>query len=300
MTKKIKSPVIPLLAILALLLPGCASRQAVGAGAGVGSTYVQPQEAKAEDMIYVEGGTFTMADLAGSSGDAISTHPVTISSFYMGKYEVTQQLWQDVMGSNPSFFSGDNLPVEQINWYECIEFCNALSQAAGLKPVYMIDKENQDGFNTNPEDVFKWTVSADWTADGYRLPTNAEWEYAARGGKNHSPYQYSGSDSMDDVGWYFENSGDHTHPVGMKKPNILGLYDMTGNVSEWCWNWYAESLTGDARTDPRGNVSGDSRVLRGSCYNINAGKYSRIDCCDGDYPQNGKRIYGLRVVRAAK
>jgi formylglycine-generating enzyme required for sulfatase activity len=152
------------------------------------------------------------------------------------------------MGDNPSHFTGDNLPVEQVNWFKAVEFCNKLSQNEGLAPAYTV----------NGEDV-SWNRSA----NGYRLPTEAEWEYAARGG-NGSPgnFTYAGSNNVDEVAWYNGNSGDKTHPVGTKKANGLGLYDMSGNVWEWCWDWYGD-YSGSAQTDPVGVSSGSYRVLRG-------------------------------------
>ena len=181
--------------------------------------------------------------------DNEAQHQVTVSSFHMAKYDVTQSLYQSVMGSNPSQFTGDpNRPVEQVSWYEAIEFCNKLSERDGLQKVYTISGTN---------------VTADWSANGYRLPTEAEWEYAARGGQQGvSKYHvYAGSDDLDQVGWYKDNSGLTTHPVGQKAPNALGLYDMSGNVWQWCWDWY-DDYSGSVQ-NPRGASSGDSRVIRG-------------------------------------
>jgi formylglycine-generating enzyme required for sulfatase activity len=155
------------------------------------------------------------------------------------------------MGNNPSYFKGDNLPVERVNWYEAVEYCNKLSQKEGLTPAY----------RGNGNDIV-----CDFNASGYRLPTEAEWEYAAKGGnKDYLSYEYAGGNSIGSVAWYGGNSGSTTHPVGTKQPNSLGLYDMSGNVWEWCWDWYG-SYAGGSQTDPRGASSGAYRVNRGGSW----------------------------------
>ncbi len=199
-----------------------------------------------EGFIYVEGGSFQMGSTEGDD-DEEPVHTVRVDSFYMGKYEVTQAEWEEVMGSNPSYFKGTNTPVESVSWYDAVEYCNKRSQREGLTPVYTINGES---------------VTADWNANGYRLPTEAEWEYAARGGNESKGYKYAGSDNVDQVGWYSGNSGRKTHKVGGKSPNELGLYDMSGNVWEWCWDWYGSYSSG-SQTNPKGPSSGSSRVERG-------------------------------------
>jgi len=210
------------------------------------------------NMVWVEGGTFTMGSHSSEDGrydDEGPQHQVTVKGFYMGKYEVTQKEWVAVMGKNPSYFRGDdNLPVEQVNWIDAVEFCNRLSQMEGLTPVY-------EGSGNN--------IGCDWNANGYRLPTEAEWEYAAKGGNLDTiVYLYSGSNSVDDVAWYNGNSR-RTHPVGTKAPNSLGLYDMSGNVYEWCWDWYG-SYSNEAQTDPRGPSTGADCVVRGGSWYLSA------------------------------
>ncbi|WP_288607532.1 formylglycine-generating enzyme family protein [uncultured Prevotellamassilia sp.] len=192
------------------------------------------------NMVYVSGGTFTMGGTSeqGSEAEANEkpTHSVTLSSYYICKYEVTQALWQAVMGSNPSFFKGDNLPVEYVSWNDCQTFINRLNS---------------------------------YTGRNFRLPTEAEWEFAARGGNYSRHYKYSGSNYISDVGWYDDNSGNRTHPVGTKQANELGLYDMSGNVWEWCSDWYG-SYSFYSQNDPTGPNSGSYRVNRGGGWNFYA------------------------------
>ena len=182
-------------------------------------------------MVYVEGGTFIMgatAEQKNTEKREEPAHSVTLSSFYIGKYEVTQSLWKAVMGSNPSNRKGDNLPVENVSWNDCQTFLRKLNAMTGKN---------------------------------FRLPTEAEWEFAARGGNRSRGYQYSGSKKIDDVAWYNNNSGGETHPVGTKAPNELGIYDMSGNVWEWCQDWEG-SYSSSAQTNPKGPSSGSYRVIR--------------------------------------
>jgi formylglycine-generating enzyme required for sulfatase activity len=222
-------------------------------------------------FVRVEGGTFQMGSNDGTDWEK-PVHTVTVKSFNMAKYPVTQKEWTAVMGSNPSEFKGDNLPVECVSWYDAVEYCNRLSEKEKLTPAYTIDKSQKDWHNTNEGDDIKWTVRWNRNANGYRLLTETEWEYAAKGG-NGSPgnYTYSGSNNLDEVAWYFENSAGSTQEAGAKKPNGLGLYDMSGNVGEWCWDWFDEDYYRySPQIDPIGASSGSYRINRGSDWSGSA------------------------------
>jgi len=246
----------------------------------------------------VEGGAFQMGINDGD--DEYRAHTVTVKSFYMGKYEVTQKEWTAVMGNNPSEFKGDNLPAENVSWYDAVEYCNKRSQKEGLTPAYTIDKSREDYNNKNDkdDDYFKWTVRWNRNANGYRLPTEAEWEYAARGGDG-SPgnYDYAGSNNVDEVAWHEENSAGSTQEAGAKKPNGLGLYDMSGNVYEWCWDWYdIDYYKNSPQTDPIGASSGSSRVMRGGFWGYPA-EFALSAYRESAIPSGRDGAVGFRVVR---
>ena len=217
------------------------------------------------EMVKVEAGSFNMGatpEMENPNEDEKPVHRVTLTNnYYIGKYEVTQALWKIVMGSNPSNSKGDNLPVEKVSWNDCQKFISKLNKLTGKS---------------------------------FRLPTEAEWEYAARGGNKSCGYQYSGSNTIGDVAWYDGNSGSKTHAVGTKEPNELGIYDMTGNVWEWCQDWYG-SYSGSPQTNPTGAVSGSFRVLRGGCWGISA-EYCRSSCRGSNTPGSRNNFLGLRLV----
>ena len=202
-------------------------------------------------MILIPGGIFTMGDTwAGTHSDEIPTHDVLLDTFYISKFEITQSQWLEIMGSNPSNITGDGLPVERVTWLEVIEFCNQLSSENGLSMCYTI----------NGQDV-SWNKSA----TGFRLPTEAEWEFAARGGLLEQSTIFAGSNDPENVAWFSSNSANTIHTVGQKLPNELGLYDMSGNVWEFVWDWkglYESTL----QINPTGPVSGTDKVVRGGAY----------------------------------
>lgn len=216
------------------------------------------------DMVRVEAGTFTMgatAEMKDPDDWEKPTHRVTLTNdYYIGKYEVTQVLWQAVMGNNPSKFKGDNLPVEQVSWEDCQKFLSKLNRITGKT---------------------------------FRLPTEAEWEYATRGGNKSRGYQYSGSNNLSDVAWIRDNSGKKTHAVGTKQPNELGIYDMSGNVWEWCQDWYGE-YSSSSQINPTGANDGFRRVYRGGSWNNEV--WGCRSSCRYDYTPGLCGYLGLRLV----
>jgi len=214
------------------------------------------------NMVRVDGGTFQMgSNDSEAESDEKPVHQVTLSSYSIGETEVTQELWQAVMGSNPSYFKGANLPVEQVSWDACQEFIDKLNNLTGHR---------------------------------FRLPTEAEWEYAARGGNKSRGYKYSGSNTIDDVAWYDGNSGGKTHPGKTKQSNELGLYDMSGNVWEWCQDRYGKYSSG-SQTNPTGSNSGNRRVGHGGSWNHNA-RFCRFSIRGASSPSLFRNHLGLRLA----
>ena len=236
------------------------------------NTNVQPNTLRnpAEpEMVLVQGGAFIMGCTYEQGSDCYDNekpnHQVTVSDFYIGKYEVTQRQWIEIMSNNPSNFKGDNLPVENVSWNEVQEFITRLNERTGQH---------------------------------YRLPTEAEWEYAARGGNQSKKYKYSGSNMILDVAWYADNSGSKTHPVGTKQPNELGIYDMSGNVWEWCYDWYGD-YSSSSQTDPIGASSGSYRVNRGGSWGTDAGSV-RVSDRYSIAPDFRYFSIGFRLARSSK
>ena len=217
------------------------------------------------NMVYVSGGTFTMGATSEQGSEVYDdekpTHSVTLSSFYLCKYEVTQALWRAVMGNNPSYVKGNNLPVENVSWNDCQTFISRLNNLTGKN---------------------------------FRLPTESEWEYAARGGNRSRGYKYSGSNVLSDVAWYCDNSGEKTHPVGTKSSNELGLYDMSGNVNEWCSDWKG-TYSSSAQTNPTGPSSGAGRVFRGGDWN-HVARFCQLSYRDYNAPDGRFGDLGLRLA----
>lgn len=256
-------------------------------------------------FVFVQGGTFTMGDhFAEGDSDEVPTHSVTLSDFYMGATEVTQAEWTATMGSNPAsgYGVGDTYPVYYVSWYSIMKYCNLRSMNEGLTPCYTISSSTDPAdWGTVPTSTnTTWNAAiCNWSANGYRLPSEAEWEYASRGGiHNADNLRYSGCNLETDLtnyAWYSANSGSSTHPVGTKLPNQLGLYDMSGNLWEWCWDWYG-SYTSDSVTNPTGPTTGSYRVKRGGGWGDAAGG-CRVAGRGGNYPYYSYHYIGFRLSR---
>ena len=255
---------LKLLMILSLLPLGVKAQQAADS-----SVIVELRGGTRFEMVWVAGGDFVMGSNAARGvkvhyDASYPEHLVQVDDFFIGRFEVTQGLWREVMGDNPSKFQGnDSLPVEQITWEEAQQFTVLLSQMTGYR---------------------------------FRLPTEAEWEFAARGGMRSKVLPFAGCTrkTLDDYCWYCVNSDGHTHQVGGREPNELGLYDMNGNVSEWCFDWVGE-YSPDPQVNPRGPKRGDSRVLSGGHYNSISSACTVYD--RGWYVPSGKcELYGMRLV----
>jgi uncharacterized repeat protein (TIGR02543 family) len=274
---------------------------------------VEPPPDGLLEMVLVPGGSFQMGTSSGGESDGRERpiHTVTLTGFYLGKYAVTQAQYETVMGTNPSYFTtangrppaagetDGNRPVEQVSWYDALIFCNRLSIMEGLTPAYRINNStNPEAWGTVPtSSSLTWNnVEVVSNSTGYRMPTEAEWEYAAKGG-NGSPgnYAYAGSDNVDTVAWYSDNSGSITHTVGTKAPNDLGLYGMSGNILEWCWDRYG-NYSSEAQVNPTGASSESDRVARGGCWSFSADGV-RSAYRYYNYPSFRNYGVGLRLVR---
>jgi formylglycine-generating enzyme required for sulfatase activity len=244
------------------------------------------------NMARIQGGTFVMGSPGGEAERDIDErrHNVTISPFYMGKYEVTQNEYQSIMKDTPSNFKGSKRPVESVSWYNAILFCNKLSEKRGLTPVYAIDGTS---------------VGWDKNANGYRLPTEAEWEYACRAGTD-TPFNTGMNITTEqanyDGNWPYNNNAqgaflERTLPVGSFPANPWGLYDMHGNVYEWCWDWHA-TYSREDQTNPTGPASGSYHVIRGGSW-VNSG-YALRSASRGVYlTADGNERIGFRIARNA-
>jgi len=235
-------------------------------------------------LVEIPAGSFLMGSPGSETGrdNDEAQHRVKITRAYlMSATEVTQAQWEQVMGGNPSARKGADLPVEKVTWYDAVSFCNKLSAKEGLRPAYRISGKD---------------VTWDESADGYRLPTEAEWEYACRAGTTTAYNTGSDEAALERAGWYSGNSGgDTTHPVGQKAANAWGLHDMHGNVWEWCWDWFGDY--GEVgNSDPHGPSSGSYRVLRGGSGINDAGPCRTAN----RYRNDASSVFGhlgFRVVR---
>lgn len=275
--------------------------------APVPSHPVPPRKSELLEMVELPGGEFWMGSPENEKGryDNEVRHRVRVSEFAMAKYPVTQGQYTEVMDENPSHFQepaedGERRagrPVEQVSWFDAVRFCNRLSEREGLTICYRIQEPREE---TNAQPIVEW----DRAADGYRLPTEAEWEYACRAG-TETAYSF-GNDAapLDDHAWFSENSEDRTHTVGKKKPNGWGLHDLHGNVWEWCWDWYeGYRLTNESDerftwTDPAGPPSGNLRLLRGSSFSFEPG-YLRAAYRNRLPPELQSRSIGFRCARGS-
>ncbi|HQQ21703.1 MAG TPA: SUMF1/EgtB/PvdO family nonheme iron enzyme, partial [Bacteroidales bacterium] len=237
-------------------------------------------KSKMIQMIDVEGGSFIMGGCVEL--DEGPEHEVQVSSYQIARTPVTQEIWERVMGVNPSSFKGPNRPVNHVHWYEVVEFCNKLSKMEGFQQAY---------FGVGAD------IKCDFSANGYRLPTEAEWEFAARGGNKSCGYKFAGGDKLDLFGWYYGNSGNESKDVGLKLPNELGIHDMSGNVWEWCWDLYSSNYYGVSPiANPLGADAGPERVLRGGSWSV-AADSCRVSYRDRYNPGYRYDKSGFRVAR---
>ena len=244
---------------------------------------------KRPKMILIPGGQFLM-------GNGASNCNVNLLSYYMSEVPVTQTQYSFVMGKNPSKLLGGDRPVECVNWCEAIIYCNILSTICGFNPCYSIGGATDlSGFDFSSP-VWKRIV-CNFAGDGFRLPTEAEWEYAAREGKTLGTNLYSGSSNINEIAWYGENSGIKTHSVATKKANSFGLYDMCGNVAEWCWDYYTPNLPIGSLTNPHGPHIGDSHVKRGGSW-LDDPQQCTVYYRSGSAPIGKSSSLGFRVCRS--
>ena len=236
-------------------------------------------------MKYIPPGSFWLGKQSASEKprpDSEKTH--FQKPYAIAQHLVTNELWQQVMDSSPMkylFSTPQQHPIANVSWFDCIEFCNKLSELENLEPAYVMDAHHAD------------LVLCNFDSDGYRLPTDAEWEYAARGGEYHL---YSGSDDPNKVAWYRDNSGHKLQDVGKKEANGFGLHDMSGLVSEWCWDWYKKYNSG-WNVDPKGPLRGKSKVIRGGAWYYDSQK-AQVRSRDGIIPDTKINRIGFRLCRS--
>ncbi|MCL2043288.1 MAG: formylglycine-generating enzyme family protein [Treponema sp.] len=230
-------------------------------------------------FVRIEGGTFTIGSPPGVGPSNEQQREVILSPFYMGIYEVTQSEYEEIMGTNPSQFRGPNLPVERVTWFQAVEYCNSRSEREGLTPVYIMSEQ---------------TITFNQEANGYRLPTEAEWEIACRAG---TTTRFFTGDSISAAQANFNSAG--TLPVGSFAPNAFGLYDMHGNVGEWCWDWNRSDILSGG-TNPTGPDSGALRVFRGGGWRHDNANFLRSAFRSGQFPTQPGNFLGFRLVLNAE
>ncbi len=246
-----------------------------------------------DDLVLVRGGEFLMGSDRAAEPDVKPACRISVSSFYLAKTELTQRDWKAIMEFNPSQRKGSDLPVTNVSWFQALEYCNRRSKEEGLEPCYSLDGD------TSPSQWSEGQVNCDWKANGFRLPTEAEWEYAARGGREDMPGDFSGSSDHTLVAWTDGNTDGKygfAQPVGELQANELGLYDLSGNVWEWCWDWYG-SYSPDEASNPRGPAAGRQRCKRGGSYYHNS---SLCKVYFRSYLEPAGKVYniGFRVCRS--
>ena len=249
------------------------------------------------EFVLVEGG---VSDIGSEEGYSIEqpVHPVEIGSFWIMTTEVTQKLWNFAEKKNPSKVRGDKRPVDNLSWYDAVEFCNKLSELDNLEPCYTIYKKEKDKNNTDSHDKKKWVVVCNFNAGGYRLLTEAEWEYAAKGGSFSEGNIYSGGSDPKDISWYKSTSKRLSHPVGLKKGNELGIYDMSGNVSEWCWDRFSPVYYRKSPTiNPKGAEKSSFRSIRGGNWSLSS-KYITVYSRSFQGADNNNALIGFRIGRS--
>jgi len=258
-------------------------------------------------MRRIEGGTFTMGCTPEQSpdcqNDEFPAHTLTLSSFLLSRFELTQAEWAALMPEYSPLYNrgeGSDLPTYRVSWYDAATYCNRRSLQEGLEPAYYFDPAFTEVFDSLVGDQLAY-VDIYWkkSAGGYRFPTEAEWEFAARGGNLSEGYRYAGSNQLDAVAWHSGNAEDTTYPVGQKQPNELGLYDMTGNIYEWCWDWYASGYYSNSpANDPAGPETGTLTCIRGGSW-ISSESGSRVANRLNFLPGARRTTFGFRLARNA-